>query len=95
MEPAANNPLQVVGGFVAGLGLWAATFAFQFFAVLAFGSKLSLAVCPLALAGIAAYYVFRRRLWSAFTMGMLIALCLAFLLSTACGVKMATEGFGG
>ena len=87
--------LEVILGFVAGLGIWVVAFILQFAALGTSGSKLALAVCPLVLVGFAAYYCLRRDRRSAFTTGMLIALSLAFLISSACGVQIAREGLGG
>lgn len=95
MESSSHNPTQIILGFLAGLGAWTAAFAIQFFMALSVGSKLVFAICPVILAAIGAYYIVHRLERPAFTIGMLIALSLAFLVSSACGVQIATEGLGG
>lgn len=95
MGPSANNTTQAILGFVAGLCVWLAAFAIQFFIALSVGSKLVFAICPLILAAIGAYYIVHRHARPAFTTGMLVALSLAFLVSSACGVQIASDGLGG
>ena len=96
MKPTADNPLHLFIGFAAGLGWWFLAFAIQVFAIGLFGyPKLGFAVCPVMLAGCGVYFLRRRRERPAFTTGVLIAICIGILISSACGVQIATHGIGG
>lgn len=95
MEPAPENPWQSLRGFVTGMGVWIGAFAIQFFMAASSGSRMALAVCPVLLSIIVTYYFLNRHRRPSFTNGLLLALCLAILLSSACGIKIAWEGFGG
>lgn len=96
MEPASNNPLHVFLGFVAGVGWWLLAFVIQVFAIGLFGyPKFGFAVSPVILAGCGVYFFRRRRERPAFTTGVLIAVCLGFLISSACGIQITTHGLGG
>lgn len=92
MEPSDDYPMQVFFGFLPGVLVWIAAFVVQFFMVLSVGSQLVFATCPLILVAIGAYYFRQRPTRSYFATGMLVALSLAFLVSSVCGIQIAREG---
>lgn len=95
MEPSNDYPMQIFFGFLAGLLVWLVAFAFQFFMALSVPSELVFAICPVITATIAAYYFRQRHTRPYFAKGMLVALSLAFLVSSACGIQIASHGLGG
>ena len=95
MEPSNDYPMQVFFGFLAGLLVWLAAFVVQFFMALSVASNLVFAICPVITVAIGAYYFRERHTRPYFAKGMLVALAVAFLVSSACGIQIAREGLGG
>lgn len=96
MEPTREKPWHVLHGFLVGVGVWILGFAMQFLMVMALNfAKLSFAICPLVLVAFGVHFFRRRRERPAYTAGVLISICLAILISSACGVQIAIQGFSG
>jgi hypothetical protein len=84
-----HNPgIRGTAGFLAGLGIWLLAFVVGFLA-LSFLGRGSLIVCPLVLAVVAIVILGEGKPYSAFSVGMVIAVCLGVLLSSICGVQIS------